>query len=59
MQIRGKVYVASIKRKGGGRIHSVYSSGPGEARRQAFSWCRINGIDLESVSIDVRQTFQK
>ena len=59
-EIRGAVYVASIRNKQRGtRIHSVYSSGPGEARRQACSWCRINGIPLESVNIDVRQTFQK
>lgn len=55
---RGAVYVASI-RKDGKRIHSVYSSGPGEAKRQACSWCRINEIDLGTVTIHVRQTFQK
>lgn len=59
-EIRGPVYVASIRGKATGRrIHTVFSSGPGEAKRQANSWCRINGIPLDSVEIHVRQTFEK
>lgn len=53
----GGVYLGTLY-VDGKKVHSVYTSGMGLARRDLFSWARINGYELRRCRIAVRKVFK-